>query len=245
MKNHNVILAYHSVGENPVAEAGAELYSLRLDSFVEQMEYVRRMTNGVSQTMNVMVTFDDGDITNYTNVFPVLKKMGLKAHFFVIGGKIGTPGYMGWESIKLLRDAGMAIGSHGMTHRILTELSDEELAHELNVSKKILSDILGTAVDTFSIPRGFCDGRIVEAARKAGYKAIFTSNVNDNDGFKFGRIVVRPNWDKRHFVKVLNNGYLLRDRAEGFIKNSMKKILGASIYDKIRTRILKPMSCEL
>ena len=31
----------------------------------------------------IEITFDDGDITNYLNAYPVLKELGLKAYFFI------------------------------------------------------------------------------------------------------------------------------------------------------------------
>ena len=239
MKNRNTILAYHSVGANPIGEAGAELYCVPEARFREQMECVAQVARSQSHKVtSVVVTFDDGDITNYTNAFPVLKELGLTAHFFIIGNRIGTPGYMSWEQIKELRGAGMKIGSHGMTHRILTELSDAELGYELNESRKILEKNLKATVNTFSVPRGFCNERVINAAERTGYKAIFTSDLKDADDFKLGRIIVRPNWDLSHFIKVLNSGYSLRDKAENLVKNSLKAVLGAKNYDKIRTKVL-------
>ena len=231
MEKRNIVLAYHSVGAHPAGETGAELYAVPLDRFKEQMEHIKKVLGSRLEVVGIDVTFDDGDITNYTNAYPILKEKRLKASFFIIGSRLGTPGYMGWDEIRELRDAGMVIGSHGMTHRILTNLSDEDLSYELNGSKKILEDNLKAGIDTISIPRGFYNEKVIDAAKRAGYKKIFTS---DN------RIVVRPGWDMGHFKKVLNNGYLFQDKAEDFLKYSLKKILGAKHYDRIRTKFLHP-----
>ena len=233
MEKRNIVLAYHSVGAHPAGETGAELYAVPLERFKEQMRYVK-------DADGIAITFDDGDITNYANAYPILKEMRLKASFFIIGSRLGTPGYMGWNEIRELRDAGMVIGSHGMTHRILTNLSDEELSYELNGSKKILEDNLKAGIDTISIPRGFYNEKVIDAAKLAGYKKIFTSDLKEMEGPRIGRIIVRPNWDLGHFIKVLNSGYLLQDKAEDFIKYSLKKILGAKHYDRIRTKFLHP-----
>ena len=228
MKKNKIILAYHSIGECPIEETGAGLYTVALGRFAEQMEYVRN--NGtVPEGDCPIISFDDGDITNYTNAFLILKEMALKAYFFIIGTKIGTPGYMNWNQIRALRDAGMTIGSHGMTHRILTELSDDDLSYELTESKKALEDNLKMAIDSFSIPRGVCSRKIIDLARYAGYKEIFTSD---------DRIVVRPGWDLNHFKKVLENGYLLSDKVEDAVKKTIRGVLGIKNYDKLRTTIL-------
>lgn len=234
MKNR--ILAYHSVGEHSIKEIGARLYSVVLERFKEQMSYLRNTQYSIP---NTTITFDDGDITNYLNAYPVLKEFGLKGYFFIICPWVGTDGYMDWNQIRELQDAGMTIGSHGMTHRILTELRDDELDYELTESKNILEENLKTKIDYFSIPRGFCNERVIDSAKRAGYKKIFTSDVRDMDGFRLGRIVVRADWDLDHFTKVLDNGYLIGDRAEYMMKNSLRKILGSGNYDKLRTAVLR------
>jgi len=244
---------YHSIGNEGITEEGAQLYAVTLDNFRKQMEYIvgtvplqgLRVSPLRGQTLQIggdspcVITFDDGLIDNYTNALPILKEFGLTAYFFILVGKIGTSGYMSWGQIKELLGAGMVVGSHGMTHRILTVLSGKELDYELRESKKILEDNLGCAVDYFSVPRGFCNKRILEKAKELGYKAIFTSNPKDSDGYKFGRIPVRGNWSLGYFIRVLNNGLSFRDKTEELIKKSSKRILGAGYYDKIRTKILK------
>ncbi len=215
------ILAYHSIGDR-VKEAGAGFYCVSEDAFRHQIEYLRGK--------DVMITFDDGDITNYTKAYPILKEFGIKAHFFIICGWVGAPGYMNWEQIKELSDSGMIIGSHGMTHRILTELNDVELYHELRESKRVLEENLSCSIDTLSIPRGFCSQKVMNKATEIGYKTIFTSD---------DRIVVRSDWDLDRFISVINNGPSLMDKAKELIKKSARRTLGDRNYDKIRSGLLR------
>jgi len=234
MRKISKILMYHSIGSKGNGEIGSKLYSVSKKDFKKQMEYVKSLAN-----QEVMVTFDDGDITNFKHAYPILKDLNISAYFFIIVSKVGTRGYMNWEEIKALRDSGMTIGSHGMTHKILTELDDTDLDYDLRASKKFLEDNMGHRIHYFSVPRGFYNKKTVEKAKEVGYKGIFTSNIYDNDGFRFGRIPVKASWDMRYFIKMFDNGFSIKEKTGELIKNSSKKILGAKYYDKIRTGILK------
>ncbi|MBP7055549.1 MAG: polysaccharide deacetylase family protein [Candidatus Omnitrophica bacterium] len=222
----NKILAYHSIGSPLAGEVGSELYCIPVENFRAQMEYLRNTQYTIH---NTQITFDDGDITNYTHAFPVLKELGLTAYFFIIGGRIGSPGYMNWEQIKELRDAGMTIGSHGITHRILTGLTDSEIDYELRESKRILEENLNTTIEHLSIPRGFYDERIIQKADEIGYKTIFTSKE---------RVAVKADWDMDKFERMLFAKPSLDDKVMDFIKESSKRILGPKNYDILRTKIL-------
>lgn len=186
-----------------------------------------------------MLTFDDGLLDNYTIAFPTLKEFGLKAYFFVTVSKINSIGYMNWEQLKELKNAGMNIGSHGMSHRILTTLKDKEIKYELMKSKDILEKNIGKPIDSFSIPKGHYNRRIIEEINEVGYKKVFTSNVEDNNGFKFGRIAVKSDWSIEYFKRVLSNGLPVKEKYKESIKNLAKNILGIKRYDKIRKRVLK------
>ena len=145
---------------------------------------------------------------------------------------------MDWEQISELRDAGMIIGSHGMSHKILVGMNDEELEYELRESKSILKEKLGSSVEFLSVPRGLYDARLIRHAREAGYKFVFTSGAKDRGGFKLGRIAVRRDWNLDHFTGALNDDYPIMDKLNELAKNSAKLVLGAKNYDKLRTILL-------
>ena len=126
-----------------------------------------------------------------------------------------------------------------MSHRILNTLSSKELDYELSESKKLLEQQLGGEIKYFSIPRGFCNKRVVEKAKRVGYESVFTSNPSDNDGFLFGRIAIKSNWDIDYFTRVITHGYPLKDRIEEWMKDFFKGIFGANTYDRIRNKLLK------
>ena len=90
-------LAYHSIGA-PTAEAGAGLYCVSEESFRAQIGYLcsKIGTVPIGDSPHFTITFDDGDITNYRNAYPILKEFGLNAYFFIIVATSGTDGYMEW-----------------------------------------------------------------------------------------------------------------------------------------------------
>lgn len=71
--------------------------------------------------------------------------------------------------IRALSAQGHEIGSHSLTHPILTGLSDDALAMELSGSRRLLEEITGRPVEGFCYPNGDHDDRVVEAVRRAGY----------------------------------------------------------------------------
>ena len=171
--------------------------------------------------------------------YPILKYLGLKAYFFIIVSKVGTKGYMDWEQIREIDRSGMMIGSHGMTHRILTGLKEKEIQYELRESKRILEEKLRHKIYYFSIPKGAYNKKVLAEASRAGYIAAFSSDPKNGHDFRIGRIPVKGSWDLEYFKKVLANGLPLKERAGALIKVTSKKILGVSSYEKIRAKILK------
>lgn len=245
MKNKNRILMYHSIGVDGSNEVGSKLYSVSVENFKQQMTYISKRNNDKEGPwLPLTVTFDDGNITNFINAYPILNKFNIKAYFFIIISKVGVLGYMDWQQIRQLKDSGMIIGSHGISHRNMAGLSDSEIDCELSESKRTLEENLEQKVDYFSVPFGFYNKKILEKVRKAGYKGMFTSKFTDNDGFKFGRIAVRRNWDLNYFAKVINSGLSITDRSRELIKHTSKRVLGANNYDRFRAMILKKQKLE-
>lgn len=120
----------------------------------------------------VVLTFDDGLISDYEIAFPLLCGFGMRAVFFVNGTTIGKSGYLNWQQIGEMHQAGMSIGSHSHRHVDLTVLPTADLDAELTASKKCLEDHLGARVDYLAAPHGLLDRRVVRRALLAGYRAV-------------------------------------------------------------------------
>ena len=85
---------------------------------------------------------------------------------------------MTWDHVKELRRAGMGIGSHTHTHRVLLTLPAAELAADLGTSRGMLEEQLGEPVTSIAYPVGR-PITSVPAVRKAvgdaGYELGFTT----------------------------------------------------------------------
>ncbi len=79
------------------------------------------------------------------------------------------------ELRSIARLNNVTIGSHTLTHPILTNCSDSVLEREVAESKRILEHWLGTNVTSFAYPNGDFGEREYGAVQRAGYRTAFTT----------------------------------------------------------------------
>jgi peptidoglycan/xylan/chitin deacetylase (PgdA/CDA1 family) len=118
----------------------------------------------------VILSFDDDWESQYTYGLPLLKKYGFTATFYIWVAVVGKKHHMTWEQITALRDAGMQIGCHSITHPYLTrEQKDANLRQEILGAKQIIEAHVGVPVTTFAYPFGQYDERVVAMVKEAGF----------------------------------------------------------------------------
>jgi len=103
-------------------------------------------------------TFDDGKSSQIRELYPILRKYGFPATFYVVAGEIGFPGKLSIEDLRNLVKEGNEIGSHGFTHRSLLGLRDSQVEDELCKSQEVLRPFNAIS---FAYPFGRHDRRIV------------------------------------------------------------------------------------
>lgn len=79
------------------------------------------------------------------------------------------PAMLSWGEVREMRQYGIEIGSHGVTHSILTRVSDDQLDEEVWRSKKIIEQELQETIVGFSYPNGDYSEKINHLLTKAGY----------------------------------------------------------------------------
>jgi peptidoglycan/xylan/chitin deacetylase (PgdA/CDA1 family) len=221
-----LVLCYHAV--SPSWPADLSITPERLEWQLELL--VRRGYEGRTFTEAaagrggrkvVSVTFDDSYRSVIELAFPILSRLGLPGTVFVptrfagseapmswagIGQWLAGPHErelmpMSWEELAQLAEGGWEIGSHTRSHPRLTQVGDDDLAAELDESKKECERRLGRPCESIAYPYGDHDDRVVAAARRAGYVAAGTlpSRFDARDPLRFHRVGVYYGDDERRF----------------------------------------------
>ena len=218
------VLAYHAISLNPdrgnlsvvslprfeqqmrfLAESGFRTLSL---------EELHAFMNGAPvPERTVVISFDDG-WKSQLNALPVLERYGLKASFFIFpGGGIERTShryrnYMTWDEVREISDhPNFEVQAHSMTHpyvrsdNLVTWVrgdtpgrNGKDAIYELVESKALLERELGVPIDFFAWPGGWYNSDLIEMAKRAGYRALFTAegggNRPGNDVYRMRRFMV-------------------------------------------------------
>src|SRR5690606_11376279 len=229
----SVALMYHGISsaQHPLSAMPAEdrPYALDDQSFARHLQCIG--------TVPVLLTFDDGDAGWYHSALPLLQQAGLRALFFVTPKLVGTPGYCSWEQLRALVEAGHQVGTHGLTHRFLPDLSEVECLEELSASKQEIQSQLGITVDAVSFPGGRYGRRELALARRAGYRQCYSSVPGqlDKQAFCQPRIAIRAQTSEQWLRQLLAGNWRvwLVLRAGYLLKAAAKKVLGNRGYHAV------------
>jgi peptidoglycan/xylan/chitin deacetylase (PgdA/CDA1 family) len=126
------------------------------------------VSNTVTNDKVVILNFDDGRKTQFTEAKPILDKYGYKATFYVVCNYVGNkPGYMNWKDVNQLNQEGHDIGSHSMNHIRLDKVSNKDVKFEVGQSRKCLEDH-NIEVTSFAYPfnAGSNDKKVVNIVSK-------------------------------------------------------------------------------
>lgn len=237
----SIVLMYHDIVTKDDKTSGfqnnsAFQYKVEDTAFNEQVKAL--------QGSDVSFTFDDGGVSFYTVVAPILEKYGFRGVFFISTKFIGTEGFVTEEQIKELHKRGHEIGSHSHSHPSnMAIMSKEEILYEWQKSAKILTDILGEPVEIASIPNGYSSKVVKESARKAGFNRLYTSAPSDkirNRGGQriVGRYVVHKDTSLDDVVRIVTSStFRIKLTIRYMVLELAKWILGSS-YISIKNRLL-------
>jgi len=112
-------------------------------------------------------------------------------------------GAINWRQAREMAEDGMEIGSHTLTHPILTGLSDERLREEVSRSRDRIENAIGRKVETFCYPNGDYDLRAQCEVACAGYQLAVTTEVGLNSRWSDPLALrrVHGEYDLARFVK--------------------------------------------
>lgn len=179
-----VFLMLHSVSDS-VVEANCPNNSLRpreLDRLIHDLlcaGYTFQTAIDASQKpkeRSVVLTFDDGLIDNYINLFPILKKYNVPATLFVTNRGVEKPNeFLTAEHIREMAASGLVeFGGHTVAHTILDTVPLDVAKQEIQKNYDWLTEILKTPPQCFAYPCGGYNSEIIDAVKAIGYSYAFT-----------------------------------------------------------------------
>lgn len=190
------IIGYHDIAEN-LPETAMRMHASK---FRKQMEAIRQLGLPVITleqftawkkigtpipAKSVLITFDDGWKSTYTDAFPILKEFGYPFTVFLykdyvdIGGKS-----MSTAMIQEMLAHGASIGSHSVTHPFPITVKKYRkkgpvaynifLRKEMGESKTYLESKFPAKVTTYAYPGGFYTDEMLTLGDAFHYDFMFT-----------------------------------------------------------------------
>lgn len=246
------ILMYHSVADHI-----DEPFSVAVDDFRKQivwlnengfeivsLEALLQLLQGCDYAglhKKVVITFDDGYRDFVTNALPILQEYEATATVYLVTELLGgvsewyqhgeTEALMTEEEVRYIKERGISLGSHTVTHANLARVNNEELQYQLRESHKVLSRF-GESFCTFSYPWGQWTQLVVSAVKETGYECGLAvgeqTSISLKNRYLLPRIPMRRDMDIGSFQSLLTRTNL--DRA---LRRSYRSLRGF-IYRTVR-----------
>jgi peptidoglycan/xylan/chitin deacetylase (PgdA/CDA1 family) len=196
-----MVLNFHCIGKPKRTMAnGEDDVCLDRGQFIEILD-------AVGDRSDVLLTFDDGNTSDVSEVLPELKRRGMEAQFFICPARFGTAGFLDQDDVRELGLAGMTLGSHGMDHVRWRKLERSTMDREIVQAKRMLEDTLEAPIEVAACPFGAYDRRTLRALRGAGFKRVYTSDGGraTTRDWLVPRNTVRR-WDSAESIQHMLNG---------------------------------------
>jgi peptidoglycan/xylan/chitin deacetylase (PgdA/CDA1 family) len=246
-----LIINFHELCSTVNAPKGQKkIYTFEPEKFIAFLDFIslrkipvvalHEMTTGaVKEDHSIALTFDDGNESDYSTVYPLLQSYDLKAAFFLSVNAVNEQKH-GWDRIiEMSKNPGITFGSHSMTHRRMADLSTMDADYELRYSKQYIEDKINMPVKYFALPFGVWDKRIVSLSRQAGYASIFTTNVQLNYPELHPYLIHRWSPTSHTSLKLLEqmvtfDPVIMQGKIwVSAVKRAGKKVLGTKFSDRI------------
>lgn len=217
------VIYYHDV----VTKKGFGSQRINVKTFKSQMQYLH--DNGyVTYTFDelenpnnlkfhkkhVLITFDDGWISNYTEIFEFMKSLRIKYNIYLTMGKIGVDGnYLNWNQVREMHNSGyVGFGAHTYTHPSMKDITAINTNLEIVEANKLFRQELGYEPHDFCYPFGyFSESSNDYLVNNSIYTRIYTSKMSysylKNGKLIFGRNSIVNEEPFKVFVKKTKGYY--------------------------------------
>ena len=184
------ILMYHVIAEPPPGAPFPGLY-VPPGEFAEQMRALKRAGwHGVTldqveanwrrgvplgKGKPIVISFDNGYQSQYTQALPVLRRLGwVGVENIQLSGLPPSQGGFGAGQIQSLLAAGWELDTQGFTHADLITLDPAQLHYQVAVARRTIQRRFHVPVNWFCYPSGHYDETVLAAVKAAGYSGSTT-----------------------------------------------------------------------
>jgi peptidoglycan/xylan/chitin deacetylase (PgdA/CDA1 family) len=155
----------------------------------------------------VVLTFDDGCLSQFTDALPVLNRYGFKAVFFIMTVTLDKPNYMSRAQVKAISEQGHLIGCHTWDHHNVKQYKKQDWQIQLVKPTLQLEQITGKLVNYFAYPYGVWDSAAVAELQQYNYKAAFQlagKGDNTHPLFTINRMIADGQWTIARFATAIS-----------------------------------------
>ncbi|MHA1598033.1 MAG: polysaccharide deacetylase family protein [Alphaproteobacteria bacterium] len=180
-----VIFMYHRFGEDAIAST-----NIRIEQFEAHIEELKTggytvlplstivdalKTGKTLPDKTVAITIDDAFQSVYTEAWPRLQAAGFPFTVFVSTDVVDqrVDGYMAWNQIIELKNAGVGIGHHTDTHLKMASSGRATNTQDMEKASQRFSDELGGVPKLFAYPYGEASSEVMALIKEQGFVAAF------------------------------------------------------------------------
>jgi len=143
----------------------------------------------------IVVSFDNGYQSQYSNALPVLRRLGWVGDENIqLTGLPPSQGGLSESQIRGLVAAGWELDTQGVSHADLIALNATQLAAQVAGARRTIQRRYGVPVNWFCYPSGHYDATVLAAVRAAGYTGSTTVVPGwagpDSDPYRLPRLRV-------------------------------------------------------
>lgn len=216
---------WHHVFEDEIKNFKFQLDLMKnYGDFISYEDSIKILTEGLKPKEKYFcLSFDDGFKNIYENVVEIFLKKNIPCMFFIPtsfldnlrddAGKIFFNSsdinieFLSWkECEEIASESIFDIGSHSINHKLISTLTNDECAVEVEMSKNIIEDKLKIKCNHFAPPVGnYSINRDLKIVKNSRYKSLSTTirgkmDKNNSDVFALKRHHLLANWNS-NFLK--------------------------------------------
>lgn len=243
--SRSIVYMFHAIGSGEALAGSDPYYAYSIEKFkqflneTEQCRSIKDVLAG--HHSKVVVTFDDGHISNFHAAEIIKDKLGGSADFFINPNTVDTKHYLNWSQLREMVSMGMSIQSHSLDHLYLSDMSKAEQKRQLETSKKTIEDKLDIPVSILAPPGGRYNQDTIDLCHELGYEHLSVSEPGKwSGGYISPRLAVYKDTKTSSLLgcsKVFSP-LLVSQLIKYKITGKAKTLLGNESYELIRSKIL-------